>query len=245
MYEKSKIKVLIDPGHGPGNRNKGPNGYYEHEGMWSLSVHLRDILCSYDGITASLTRRRDEDPALDVRGGMTRGYDLFISQHSNASSNDAARGVECFYSSNQPNNAYIAAVLALEVSKLMGNPNRGAKIKLGANGRDYFGVIRSAAAAGCPHVFLMENGFHDNPLDEAFLLDDNNLRAIALKQAYVIFDVLLAGQPKKGRKPSPWAMAAWDWAVLNKITDGTNPQGMPTREQVVQLIYNYHKQHSF
>lgn len=38
--------------------------------------------------------------------------------------------------------------------------------------------------------------------------------------------------------PSDWAKEAWDWAIKNKITDGTNPQGTPTREQVVQLIYN-------
>jgi len=39
--------------------------------------------------------------------------------------------------------------------------------------------------------------------------------------------------------PSPWAQAAWDWASRNRITDGTNPHGTPTREQMVQLLYNY------
>ena len=41
--------------------------------------------------------------------------------------------------------------------------------------------------------------------------------------------------------PSSWARKAWEWAVANKITDGTNPQGIPTREQMVQLLYNYHE----
>ena len=40
--------------------------------------------------------------------------------------------------------------------------------------------------------------------------------------------------------PSSWAKEAWEWAVYHNITDGTNPQGIPTREQVVQLLYNAH-----
>ena len=39
--------------------------------------------------------------------------------------------------------------------------------------------------------------------------------------------------------PSPWAQEAWEWAIQNNITDGTNPQGIPTREQMVKLLHNY------
>jgi len=41
--------------------------------------------------------------------------------------------------------------------------------------------------------------------------------------------------------PSRWATEAWEWAIKHRITDGTNPHATPTREQVVQLLYNYHK----
>ena len=37
--------------------------------------------------------------------------------------------------------------------------------------------------------------------------------------------------------PSPWAAEAWEWAVRQGITDGTNPQGQCTREQVVTMMY--------
>ena len=40
--------------------------------------------------------------------------------------------------------------------------------------------------------------------------------------------------------PSAWAREAWMWAFANGITDGTNPQGQPTREQMMQLLFNYH-----
>jgi N-acetyl-anhydromuramyl-L-alanine amidase AmpD len=52
------------------------------------------------------------------------------------------------------------------------------------------------------------------------------------------------GQPKPtapANIPSPWAKEAWDWAIKNGITDGTNPQNAPTREQMVQLLFNYHR----
>jgi len=41
--------------------------------------------------------------------------------------------------------------------------------------------------------------------------------------------------------PSTWAKESWEWAKKNKLTDGTNPQGVPTREQMMQLLYNYEK----
>ena len=41
--------------------------------------------------------------------------------------------------------------------------------------------------------------------------------------------------------PSSWAREAWMWAFANGITDGTNPQGTPTREQMMQLLFNYHR----
>lgn len=37
--------------------------------------------------------------------------------------------------------------------------------------------------------------------------------------------------------PSPWAAEAWEWAKAAGITDGTNPSGPATREQVAAMIY--------
>jgi N-acetylmuramoyl-L-alanine amidase len=37
-------KVTIDPGHAPGNANRGPTGYYEYAGMWKLSNYLKNAL---------------------------------------------------------------------------------------------------------------------------------------------------------------------------------------------------------
>lgn len=39
-----------------------------------------------------------------------------------------------------------------------------------------------------------------------------------------------------GNLPSSWAVDSWNWAIDKGITDGTNPQGVCTREQVVAMI---------
>jgi N-acetylmuramoyl-L-alanine amidase len=182
--------VIIDPGHSISCPNGGVHGYKEFTGMWKLSNFLKDILTA-SGVSAVLTRTENADPSLDKRGGMANGYDLFISEHSNAA-NGAARGVECFYSVMKPNDKAIAAKLSAAVSSVMNNPDRGAKTRESekAKGKDYYGVIRSAVATGCPHVFLIESGFHDNWLDEEILLKDENLKKIAESQARVILEAL-------------------------------------------------------
>jgi N-acetylmuramoyl-L-alanine amidase len=181
------MKIVIDPGHTIGDANKGQNGYYEHLGMWKLSNYLKDIL-SATGASVMLTRTANTDPSLSVRGGMAKGADLFIAQHSNGF-NGLVRGVEVFYSVKRPSDRKIAAALSEAISLVMDSPNRGAKVRDDGNGRDYYGQMRAAEATGVPHLFLVESGFHDHPLDEAFLLDDANLKKIAQAQAEVIADV--------------------------------------------------------
>lgn len=38
-------------------------------------------------------------------------------------------------------------------------------------------------------------------------------------------------------KPSVWAEKAWSWAKDKGLTDGTNPQGTCTREQLITILY--------
>lgn len=48
---------------------------------------------------------------------------------------------------------------------------------------------------------------------------------------------ILIQEAKLIHEPSPWAKESWQWAIKNGITDGTNPKGLATREQVVTMIY--------
>ena len=42
-------------------------------------------------------------------------------------------------------------------------------------------------------------------------------------------------------EPSTWAKESWDWGKEKGITDGTNPRGSCTREQVIAMIKRYDK----
>lgn len=41
--------------------------------------------------------------------------------------------------------------------------------------------------------------------------------------------------------PSNWAKEAWEWAKKEGITDGTRPKDNVTREELVTMLYRYHK----
>jgi len=41
--------------------------------------------------------------------------------------------------------------------------------------------------------------------------------------------------------PSSWAKEAWDWAKEEGITDGARPKDTMTREEMVTMLYRYHK----
>lgn len=196
-------RVTIDPGHAPGNVNKGPTGYYEYAGMWKLSNFLKNALIRC-GVDARLTRTENEDPSLQERGNRSSGTDVFISEHSNAA-NGQARGVECFHSVRIASDKVWAGRLSAAVSALMKNSDRGAKTRESTTtkGYDYYGVIRSAVAAGTPHVFLIENGFHDNATDEAFLKVDSNLENIAETQAKILCELLDVSYVGKDEAPQP------------------------------------------
>ena len=198
----SKI-VVIDPGHGPGNANGGRNGYKEYEGMWKLSNFLKTAL-EHCGMSVALTRAENADPSLTARGKMGAGADLFISEHSNAA-NGAARGVEVYYSIRLPGDRNFAAEIAKETAALMYNPNRGAKTRESTvtTGWDYYTIMMEAQKAGAKHVLLAESGFHDNFYDEAFLLSDANLKAIAETQARVICKYLGVSYKVEGSIATP------------------------------------------
>lgn len=179
------MKVVIDPGHFPNCANVGPGGYNEGNAMLEVSKELQRQLIRHD-IEAVLTRTTT-DVALTTRGKMAAGADLFISEHSNAG---GGRGVECYYSVDLPGDKEFAMDLAEVVMTQMNSTLRGtgAKTRPGTveTDEDYYTVIDAAQDAGCKHVLLIENGFHDNAQDVAFLNCIDNLKKIAKAQAVII-----------------------------------------------------------
>ena len=178
--------VVLDPGHGQyTNPYPAAPGYYEGTQMYKLGVMIKSKL-EASGIKVIMTRKViTDDPALTVRGKTagTNKADLFISLHSDAIGSyisESARGVSVYYSiQDAAENKKFATSLSANVSSLMNTRNRGALTRIGNGNLDYYGVIRNSAASGCKRAFLIEHGFHTNPTDVKWLIDDSKLSQIA------------------------------------------------------------------
>lgn len=174
------IKICFDGGHGL-NANKGVNGYYEGNKMFVLMNMCAEELGKYQGVEVKTTRNSvSDDPSLSARGKMAAGFDLFLSLHSNAigiSGSSSTRGAEIYDSVIRGNRA-LAQKLVNASADMMNTPNRGVKTRRGLSG-DYYGVMRNAIKAGCKSAMLIENGFHTNAMDAAWLSKDSNLRKLA------------------------------------------------------------------
>lgn len=188
------MKIVLDPGHGQFG-NKGVLSYYEGTQMWLLSQYMQ---AAFEKLGWQVTNTRPkitDDPALDRRGQMAAGHDLFLSLHSNAPGPSAAnysniRGV-AIYDSVADRLDYLEVPLCAEIARLMNTPNNGVKhrwnTRADRQGQDYYGVLRNAVTvAKCPDALLIEHGYHTNLSDAAWLLLDQNLRLLAVAEANMI-----------------------------------------------------------
>lgn len=181
-------KIVIDPGHYAGyNKGVCPN-YNEGDTMLSLAKFLGSEL-SRMGANVVYTRTTGtQNPSLADRGRLAAGADLFISLHTDASDNPAVRGVTVYRSVRQPKSETFANQLGQAVANVMGNQFRGTEARESGTtpGSDYYGVLRSAVAAGAKNALLVEHGFHTNMQDCLFLSNTDNLKRIATAEAQVI-----------------------------------------------------------
>ena len=167
-----KVKILLDPGHAKGH-NRGYVGAKwknEGDGNYYFSLLLKKELEAY-GITVGTTRSSNTtyDVPLSTRGQAAKGYDLFISLHTNAGGNGAT-GVEIYEDVNA-RATKLNTALASTISSTLNIKNRGLKYRYygentsGINPKsNYYGVLRNNAA---PAGMLIEHCFHDNASDVA------------------------------------------------------------------------------
>lgn len=182
----SPIRIMLDPGHGAGsNHNRGFIGGNEGDNNYKMALKLKKALEKY-GFYVNMTRKSiTDDPSLKARGEMGRGYDLLLSIHSNASSNNTIRGSEIFDDVCYPNKPLASKILNTIVSTF-GHTSRGVKYKWYETNikSNWYGVLRYSEAS---YAMLIEHGFHTNEVDAALLRDDafqtklmeNEARAIA------------------------------------------------------------------
>lgn len=192
------IRVLLDPGHDRAEYNKGAApGYWEGAQMWRLYQFLRPAL-ERRGFIVGCTKTRC-DQAVDVvaRGRMARGYDLFISLHSNACADrsvDRPVGIYLVDDDCGPIDAEskkLAKLLSETVARTMATRYLASQYSQlssrdrdgdGERNDDYYGMLYGCHQAGTAGV-IIEHSFHTCPAAAAWLMSDANLRRLAEAEA--------------------------------------------------------------
>lgn len=155
-------KVCLDPGHGPGNVNKSPDGsLYEYECVYGIATRVRDLLTAR-GVDVIMTRSVDGYPSTTERCRISNNakVDAFVSFHTNAAGNGGwydANGLE-LYTSRGP----VSAPRNVLASTLL-DAFRAAGVKLRTAPARYYGYD-VLVGTDAPAV-LIEYGFHTNQGD--------------------------------------------------------------------------------
>ena len=184
------MKICLDAGH-YGKYNQSPvlKEYYESDFNWKLHILLKEELQKY-GIEVITTREnQDENLELTQRGKKASGCDLFMSLHSNATDNEKADYPVVFRAYDNKNNA---DELALKIAKIIQDtmqteqPGKTATRINSTNNNEYYGVLRGARNAGVPLYYIVEHSFHTNLKSVQWLLNDENVKKLAIAEAKAI-----------------------------------------------------------
>ena len=202
------IKICLDAGHyGKYNQSPVNKKYYESETMFKLTEYLKVELLEYKDCHVITTRKEQEkDLALYSRGKRAKGYDLFISNHSNAvgsgTNNDVDYVVVYRGYKNKNNAERLGLGLANAIADTMGTKQtpRTSTRKSEKGEWEYYGVLRGADDANCPLFYIVENSFHTNSESTEWLLNDENLKKLAQAQAKTIAEYYMLS--KKSTMPS-------------------------------------------
>lgn len=176
------IKVYIDQGHNPRDYNTGAegNGYFEQDITYEIGRLLYNYLESNPDFTPRLSR-----PTPDTVLGTSNatsviervnqanawGADIFISLHTNASTNPRANGAEALIYDVSATEAYeLAEDILIELTAVTGLRNRGIVERPGLY------VLRRTQM---PAV-LVEMGFISNPSDAELMANSPNLFALGI-----------------------------------------------------------------
>ena len=185
----SKKRVMLDAGHYKGvNRSNVFPSYVEGNMTWIWQKHLKQALESY-GIEVGTTRNLiTQDVELYRRGAMSKGYDMFISGHSNASNVESVDRVVIICGIDNVDKD-LANKLGECVKRVMGVSSY--QLYDRRYKRDeYYGVLRGARAVGTKRRFIIEHGFHTNTKTAKWLYNEENIKKVAYAEAKVIAQAL-------------------------------------------------------
>ena len=200
-------KVMIDAGHyGYYNQSPAVKEYWESKMTWKLHLMLKEELEKYGIIVGTTRKNQEQDMALYNRGYSSMGYDLFISVHSNAVGDGVNESVDypvCFVQISGKSDR-IGTLLSECVREVMQTRQPADHWSQRGNNGDYYGVLRGATAAGTVGV-IVEHSFHTQTRATKWLLQDSNLRKLAVAEAKVIAEYLAGGSVSPSANATPSA----------------------------------------
>ena len=201
------LTVTLDAGHGMYDNKGAIEGFYEGRMSFALMSYLKAELEKYSGVVVYTTRQKLEDaPELPLRGKLAaeNGSDLFISIHSNWFTNNTACGVSVYRSYFRPESEELGSRLGLAVTKVINDITEKTYMRNDGHTmtriedafdetcgdgvtQDYYNVTReSVKSEKCRYSYIIEHGFHSNPVECNFLMQDENLKKLAYAECRVI-----------------------------------------------------------
>jgi N-acetylmuramoyl-L-alanine amidase len=185
-------RIVIDAGHGghdPGTT--GRSGLQEKDLVLDVALRLDRLVRQELGAEVVLTRATDVFLPLEERTGIanTRGADLFLSIHANASRNPRARGIETYFLNFAQNphaeevaareNAISAATLK-DLQSLVKAITLNSKID---ESRDFASAVQENMVAGVREEHpVPDRGVHTAPF---YVLIGANMPAVLAEIAFV------------------------------------------------------------
>lgn len=211
------MKICLDAGHyGKYNRSPAIPEYYESEMNWKLLILLKKYLEDY-GFEVKTTRSEQAvDLELTARGKKSKGCDLFLSLHSNATGNGEVneevdhvvifRMVDDNSTEIDEKSKELAEKLAPVITKVMGVKQKEYSIRANKSSNDrnkdgvlndnYYGVLHGARLVGTP-ALILEHSFHTNTRSTKWLMNDDNLDKLAKAEAEVVAKYFCVQDSKK------------------------------------------------
>ena len=241
-------RIMLDAGHyGKYNRSNHVKEYYESERMWVL-MRLLQMQLEKKGYIVHTTRDiQANDLSVTERGKKAKGYDMFISLHSNdfdgsedltkATKTDYVVAYVPSYANNErcKNSQKVGLRFAKYISGVIGakqEPRTDTLLK--SNGDEYYGVLRGWQATTCPIGFIIEHGFHSNPQTAKWLLDDENLLNLASGEANII-DSYFKGDTEVKEEPKVEPKKEITVGSVVKIKNGAYMYG--TTKKLASWVY--------
>lgn len=245
------MKLIISSGHGLHVR--GARGLIDEvDEARRVTDRVAAILTAAGvNITAfheNTARTQADNVNAIVRFHNSRQRDLDISIHFNSTATGAIEdrpiGVEVLHRTNNQRTQALAGQVARAISDASGLLLRHPRDS-GAVARSNLGFLNNTTAPAilvevCFVVSRIDVELYQQHFDEICHAISSAISGRALVPGGTMALPATAAPPSARQQPSPWARDAWEWGIANGLTDGTNPHGQPTREQMLTMLHRYH-----